>query len=100
MVNKTTSAVTDERQFIESYSLQAYPEETKARLKLYINGMGFRAIETVNWVNHNTVINWVKFADSDLPTAPQAQEIPEITQVDELKTFVKKKQNLAVDNSE
>lgn len=63
--------------------------------------MGFRAIERVTGVNHNTVINWVKLADSNLPTAPEAQEIPEITQVDLLETFVgKKKQNLAVDSSQ
>ena len=53
--------------------------------------MGFRAIERVTGVNHNTVINWVKLADSNLPTAPEAQEIPEITQVDLLETFVGKK---------
>ena len=60
-------------------------------LNLYVNGMGFRAIERVTRVNHNTVINWVRQAALDLPNAPEADEIPEITQVDELETFVGKK---------
>lgn len=41
--------------------------------------MGFRAIERVTGVNHNTVINWVKQAGTCLPDAPEASEIPEVT---------------------
>ena len=49
-------------------------------------------------VNHNTVINWVKQVSASLPDAPEYSEIPEVTQVDELETFVgKKKQDMAVD---
>ena len=60
--------------------------------------MGFRAIERATGVNHNTVINWVKQAGINLSDAPEASEIPEVTQVDELETFVgKKPQNLALD---
>jgi hypothetical protein len=63
--------------------------------------MGFRAIERVTGVNHNTVINWVKQVGAALPKAPESSEIPKVTQVDELETFVgKKKQDLAVDSSE
>lgn len=58
---------------------------------MYVNGLGFRAIQRVTGVNHNTVINWVKSAAKDLPTVPESQQIPEITQVDELETFVAKK---------
>jgi hypothetical protein len=53
--------------------------------------MGFRAIERATGVNHNTVINWVKQTSSNLPDAPLASEIPEVTQIDELETFVGKK---------
>jgi insertion element IS1 protein InsB len=97
------------RQFIESYSHQGYSEEIKARcLRMYVNGSGFRAIERVTGVNHNTVINWVKSAAQNLPPAPSAQEIPEITQVDgqsrdcrgryercphELETYVRRKKD-------
>ena len=80
------------RQFVESYSCQGYADEIKQQcLKMYVNGMGFRAIERITGVNHNTVINWVKKAASPLPDAPAYSEIPEITQIDELQTFVGKK---------
>lgn len=55
---------------------------------MYLNGMGFRAIERVTGVNHNTVINWVRQACFHLPDFPEASEIPEIAELDELETFV------------
>lgn len=59
---------------------------------------GFVQLNGQKSVNHNTVINWVKQAASNLPDAPESSEIPEVAQVDELETFVgKKKQDLAVD---
>ncbi len=60
-------------------------------LKMYVNGMGFRAIERVTGVNHNTVIRWVRKSANTLPNAPEVSEIPEITEIDELPTFVGKK---------
>ena len=58
---------------------------------MYVNGSGFRAIERVKKVHHTTVINWVKKLGNTLPNAPEYDEIPEITQIDELETFVGKK---------
>ncbi|MGV0101626.1 IS1 transposase [Nostoc sp. DSM 114160] len=67
---------------------------------MYVNGTGFRAIERQTGVNHNTVIQWVKQAADPLPDAPPSIEIPEVTQVDELETFVgKKKQEMDLDGS-
>ncbi len=88
------------RQFIDSYEQQGYSEEIKREcLEMYVNGSGFRAIERVKKVHHTTIINWVKTIGKALPNAPDYDEIPEITQVDELETFVgKKKQNLVVDS--
>ncbi len=87
------------RQFLEVYDPLGYRDSLKEHcLTLYVNGMGFRAIERSTGVNHNTVINWVKQAGNFLPDAPEFSEIPEVTQVDELETFVgKKKQDMAVD---
>jgi methyl coenzyme M reductase gamma subunit len=69
-----------------------YPSVVKEHcLKLYLNGMGFRAIERVTGVNHNTVINWVKQATQVLPD--EDYEIPEPSQVDELQTFVGSKKS-------
>ena len=65
---------------------------------MYVNGSGFRAIERVKKVQtladsltlryHTTVINWVKEAGNILPEQPETEEIPEVTQIDELETFV------------
>lgn len=78
------------RQFRETHISQGYPPEAKDHcLKLYVNGMGFRAIERVTGVCHSSVINWVKQAEQVLPD--ENYEIPETAQVDELQTFVGKK---------
>ena len=83
------------RQFIEAYDQKGYRDEIKRKcLEMYVNGMGFRAIERVTGVNHNTVINWVKQVATLLPDAPDYQEIPEIAQVDELQTFVAQKKQI------
>ena len=67
---------------------------------MYLNGLGFRAIERVTGINHNTVIRWVKKSAVFLPHAPKVEEIPEITEIDELQTYVgQKKQDMVVDNS-
>ena len=76
-----------ERQFRETHTPQGYSLNVKEHcLKLYLNGMGFRAIERATQVCHNTVINWVKQAQQSLPD--ENYEIPESAQVDELQTFV------------
>jgi transposase-like protein len=80
------------RQFRETHTLQGYSLEVKANcLNLYLNGMGFRAIERVTGVCHNTVINWVKQAAQALPD--ENYEIPQSAQVDELQTFVGSKKS-------
>ncbi len=80
------------RQFIDSYSLKGYPDSVKQHcLHLYVEGNGFRRIQRLTGVCHNTVINWVKKAGESLPEQPDYDEIPEVTQVDELQTYVGKK---------
>ena len=80
------------RQFLESYLPQGYSDGVKQLcLKMYVNGMGFRVIERVTDINHNTIINWVKQTAQNLPDVPFEQELPEITAVDELQTFVQSK---------
>lgn len=78
-----------DRQFVESYSRQGYSDEIKQQcLSIDVNGMGFRAIERVMGVNHNTAIIWVKQAASRCSNVPESEEIPEISQVDERQTFI------------
>ena len=42
---------------------------------MYVNGLGFRAIERLNKVHHTTVITWVKKLGESLPDAPENNEI-------------------------
>jgi transposase-like protein len=60
-------------------------------LELYLNGMGFRAIERVKHVHHTTIIYWVKQLGSRLPDTPAESNIPEVGELDELQTFVRSK---------
>ncbi len=78
------------RQFIDEYDAsRTYSEEVKQHcLKLYVNGMGFRAIERVTDVHHTTVIYWVKQRGAQLADAPEVAEIPQVGELDELETFV------------
>jgi transposase-like protein len=78
------------RQFIDVYNQRkGYPEQVKQEcLKLYVNGMGFRAIERVTGVHHTTVIYWVKQIGQQLPDAPPEAEIPAVGELDELETFI------------
>ncbi len=54
---------------------------------MYLNGMGLRGIERVTDIHHTTVLHWVREAGLPLPDAPSSEEIPEITDLDELQTF-------------
>ena len=81
-----------ERQFIESYSEIGYSQKVKEDcLTMYLNGNGFRAIERVTKVNHNTVIRWVRQAGNQLPSNDDIHKIPVVAQLDELQTFIGKK---------
>ena len=81
-------------QYVEKPISQAYPIEVKQLcLKMYLNGMGFRGIARVTEIDHTTIINWVKEAGESLSDEPQEDEIPEITEIDELQTFVGNKKN-------
>lgn len=66
------------RQFIDVYDPKGYSDEIKREcLEMYVNGIGFRAIERVKKVHHTTVINGVKQVGNSLPDAPEYSEIPE-----------------------
>ena len=60
---------------------------------MYLNGMGLRGIERVTEIHHTTIIHWIREAGIKLPNAPEGEEIPEITEIDELQTFVGNKKN-------
>jgi transposase-like protein len=78
------------RQFIDSYaSSRGYSKEVKQIcLKMYVNGMGFRAIERVTGVHNTTVMDWVKQVGELLPDSYAPEPIPAVGELDELETFV------------
>ena len=81
-----------DRQFINHYTARGYSNEVKKNcLQMYVNGLGFRAIERVTGVNHNTVTPRLRASAEVLPNTPLVSEIPEITEIDELQTYVGKK---------
>ena len=60
---------------------------------MYLNGMGLRGIERVTDIHHTTILHWIRKAGHGVSDAPEAEEIPEITDLDELQTFVSNKRN-------
>ncbi len=82
------------RQFLEYYRPWKYSDEVKQLcIKMYLNGMGLRGIERVTDIYHTTVMGWVKEAGLNLPDVPETDEEPEITDLDELQTFVGNKRH-------
>ena len=82
------------RQFVQSPIERSYPPEVRQLcLKMYLNGMGLRGIERVTEIHHTTVMNWIREAGIKLSNAAEEEEIPEITEIDELQTFVGNKKN-------
>jgi transposase-like protein len=76
-----------QRQFRENPNPQSYSNDVKELcIKMSLNGMGFRSIERVTGINHNSVINWVRQAAEAIPDTDY--DIPETAQIDELQTFV------------
>ena len=82
------------RQFVESPIPKSYPLEVKKLcLKMYLNGMGLRGIERITEIHHTTIMNWIEESGMELPDTPEEDEVPQITEIDELQTFVGKKKN-------
>ena len=55
--------------------------------------MGLRGIERVTEIHHTTVMHWIREAGHQLCDAPETEDIPEVTDLDELQTFVGSKRN-------
>jgi transposase-like protein len=79
-----------QRQFLDCYQTQrGYSDELKREcIKMYVNGMGFRAIARVKGISHVTIINWVKQVGEFLPDVYYPETIPQVGELDELETFV------------
>jgi len=60
---------------------------------MYLNGMGWRGIERVRGIEHTTVRHWVSEAGHESAEVPESEEISEITDLDELQTYVGNKRH-------
>ncbi len=81
-------------QYVANPSSKAYSRQIKQTcLEMYLNGMGIRGISRVMKISHVTILNWIQAAGETLSDEPQDEEIPEITEIDELQTFVGKQKN-------
>ena len=67
-----------------------YPQEIRLQaVQMYVDGLNFRRIARILQVNHQSVINWVNAHVAQLPDEPPVpDEPPEVTELDELYTFV------------
>ncbi len=82
------------RQFLDHYDCQGYSDDVKQLcLRMYVNGMGVRSISRVTNIAHTTILNWIAQAGERLPDSYDPKEIPQVGELDELETFVGKKQN-------
>ena len=59
--------------------------------QLYLEGMGMRAIGRVLGIHHKTVSRWVVQAAQSLPASPPQTEVRSFIEIDELCTFIAKK---------
>jgi transposase-like protein len=73
------------RQFVESYSQRGYSDDAKQIcLKMHHNGLGFREIERLTGISHNTIINWARQAGLS-PDDSEINELKEDTKIYEIR---------------
>ena len=81
-------------QYVAHPCSRAYsPQIKQTCIEMYLNGMGIRGISRVSKISHPTILNWIQEAGESLSDEAQDEEIPEITEIDELQTFVGNKRN-------
>jgi transposase-like protein len=67
-------------------------EKRITAIKLYLEGVGFRGIERLTGISHNTVIKWVKHLAMEIEQHSPERESPVLeVELDEMWHFVQKK---------
>ena len=81
------------RIFQSNYTGRGYSDDVKQIcLKMYLNGLGFRAIERITGIHHTTIINWVSESGQELPLDIE-EDSPILAELDELQTYIGKRNN-------
>lgn len=77
------------RQFVESQIQKGYSSEIKQIcLRMHRNGMGFREIERITGISHNTIINWVRQVDLQTNDSSNDLQTPDDAELERLKVLV------------
>ena len=78
------------RKYTPEPRARGYPESVRQQaVQMYVDGLNFRRIARILQVNHQSVINWVNAHVAQLPDEPPVPDTPpEVTELDELFTFV------------
>ena len=72
--------------------LNGYPHDNHEQaLKFYLEGNGLRRIGRYLHVAHQTIANWINAAHRQLPSSVPQPVLSEVTELDELYTFVQQK---------
>ncbi len=75
----------------------AHPQSTKRRaLQLYLEGLGFRSIGRVLGVSNVSVLKWIRHFGKEVQDLKKSESPPEFVEIDEMHTYVGKK-NLLLD---
>src|SRR5438045_3469803 len=70
-----------------------YEQELRTQaLQMYLEGMSLRAIGRTLHLHHQSVANWLKAHEAALPAQVQDTTPTKVVEVDELFTFIGKKQ--------
>ena len=65
----------------------------KLALKMYLEGMGFRAIGRLLGVSHVTVLNWIKQSEKYIKDSASSVEPVKTAELDEIHTYVQSKKS-------
>jgi hypothetical protein len=63
---------------------------------MYVNGMGFRAIEQVTGIHHTSIIIWGKPVRQLLPDACDPELLPEVAELNELENLLDQKSKICL----
>jgi transposase-like protein len=75
------------RQFVEFQKARGYSNDVKKIcLRIYASGVGFREIERLTGINHNTILHWARQAEDVSLQRAEPEDAESSADLDELDT--------------
>ena len=81
------------RYSVEKRSTEKSDDKKRLALKLYLEGLGFRAIGRVLNINYVTIYYWIKKWGESVHL-PKSEEPIEIVELDEIHTYIQNKKTI------